>query len=333
MVRFGMTHLFFFSCRRRFSSLSKRMTIHESHRLSFMLRQRSAVLAAAVGNQRSISSHISSSEQKYDEKYLQLQIQRQIDRVLQKISKLTAAASPSSSSASSSSTASSSVDQTKLETLQERHRLLLYYQETLTAAAAASSVPSRPLSPQLLIDFTSFGLQLFPPVRVKQQPSSPSSSPSPSSKPRVEPRKPFKLFASADALSIFVGRSAQENDVISLSSQYCHPDDWWLHVAHHPGSHIIIKYQSDDLQSVHPQSLYDAAVLAIHFSKSSPSSLSPSSSSSSSEVTVTRGKYLSKQRGDPPGRVMLTKIVQTIAIHSSSQKYKRTLQRLLEQNP
>jgi predicted ribosome quality control (RQC) complex YloA/Tae2 family protein len=328
MVRFGMTHLFFFSCRRRFSSLSKRMTIHESHRLSFMLRQRSAVLAAAVGNQRSISSHISSSEQKYDEKYLQLQIQRQIDRVLQKISKLTAAAASPSSSSSSSSTASSSVDQTKLETLQERHRLLLYYQETLTAAAA-SSVPSRPLSPQLLIDFTSFGLQLFPPVRVKQQPSSPSSSSS--SKPRVEPRKPFKLFASADALSLFVGRSAQENDVISLSSQYCHPDDWWLHVAHHPGSHIIIKYQSDDLQSVHPQSLYDAAVLAIHFSKSSPSS--PSSSSSSSEVTVTRGKYLSKQRGDPPGRVMLTKIVQTIAIHSSSQKYKRTLQRLLEQNP
>jgi hypothetical protein len=331
MVRFGMTHLFFFSCRRRFSSLSKRMTIHESHRLSFMLRQRSAVLAAAVGNQRSISSHISSSEQKYDEKYLQLQIQRQIDRVLQKISKLTASSS-SPSSSSSPGVASPSVDQTKLETLQERHRLLLYYQETLTAAAAASSVPSRPLSPQLLIDFTSFGLQLFPPVRVKQQPSSSSPSPS-SSKPRVEPRKPFKLFASADALSIFVGRSAQENDVISLSSQYCHPDDWWLHVAHHPGSHIIIKYQSDDLQSVHPQSLYDAAVLAIHFSKSSPSSLSPSSSSSSSEVTVTRGKYLSKQRGDPPGRVMLTKIVQTIAIHSSSQKYKRTLQRLLEQNP
>jgi hypothetical protein len=290
------------------------MTIHESQRLTQLLTHRST-------NSLSITSVSPSSKQpspskNYDEKYLRIQIQRQIDRVLQKISKLSSSAHIASLSPAD--------EKTKFKTLQERHCKLLQFQDTLNALTPSSS--SVVISPDTLNDFLAFGLQLCPPLRAKQ-PQPPSSTSSPlSSKSKVEPRKPFKLYQTVDQVDLLVGRSAAENDLISLSSQYCHPDDWWLHVAHLPGSHVIIKYQQDDLPLARPQSLYDAAVLAIHFSKSTSTSFP-----SREEVTVTRGRYVSKRRNDPPGMVVLELVDHTLAIHTSSQKYLRALKRLLDQ--
>lgn len=144
-----------------------------------------------------------------------------------------------------------------------------------------------------------------------------------SKKKKVEPRKPYKLYLSEDNIEIYVGRSAAENDIISLSSEYCHDDDWWLHVANYPGSHVIIKKQDDNLQFTSPKTLYDAAILATHFSKGT--------NLSTSDVTLSRGKYISKNRHDPPGRVIVKNIIETIRIPTTSKKYQISLQRLLEQ--
>jgi len=43
--------------------------------------------------------------------------------------------------------------------------------------------------------------------------------------------------------------------------------DWWLHVAGHPGSHVVIRSHDNDLPQALPETLRDAAALAAKHSK------------------------------------------------------------------
>jgi predicted ribosome quality control (RQC) complex YloA/Tae2 family protein len=243
----------------------------------------------------------------YDENYLQIQIQRQVDRVIKKIGKI-------SENEPQTKQIDDESNPSKMAILQERFHLLQSFQDALKNS-------SQPLSQSTLQQIIEFGLLLTPPSKSLPNPLSSSNSRT-NKKQKVDPRKPYKLFTSFDHLQIFVGRSAADNDILSLSSQYCDPQDWWLHVSGLPGSHVVLKSRDDDVQRKYPQSIYEAAVLAVHFSKSS---------SSSHEVTLTRGRHISKNRNDPPGRVMLQKVIEILRVHSSSKKYQTTLQRLLEQ--
>jgi hypothetical protein len=43
--------------------------------------------------------------------------------------------------------------------------------------------------------------------------------------------------------------------------------DWWLHVAGHPGSHVVVRSHDNDLPTTMPETLKDAAALAAKNSK------------------------------------------------------------------
>jgi predicted ribosome quality control (RQC) complex YloA/Tae2 family protein len=129
---------------------------------------------------------------------------------------------------------------------------------------------------------------------------------SPVSTPRKmapPPRKPYKIYSSIDGIDIYVGRSASDNDELSLNPTYRHDDEWWLHVLGYPGGHVVVKCTSDSVPSL---TLLDAAYLAALVSKA-PGNIR--------EITVTRCRYVKKNSWDPDGRVQLTKVVKTIAVN------------------
>jgi len=75
-------------------------------------------------------------------------------------------------------------------------------------------------------------------------------------------------YTSQDGTLIKVGENAKENDRLTLSSA---PQHWWFHVAGYPGSHVVICYEGDEV----PREVKrDAAVLAIHHSKTPESKMS-----------------------------------------------------------
>ncbi len=111
------------------------------------------------------------------------------------------------------------------------------------------------------------------------------------SKKKEIPRQPFRLFISASGRHIYVGRSAADNDTLTL--RISKGDDFWLHASGQAGSHVLIPLEKgEELDS---ETLIDAATLAAHYSKSA--------SSGSAEVIYARARYVKKPRNAPPGQV------------------------------
>lgn len=73
----------------------------------------------------------------------------------------------------------------------------------------------------------------------------------------------MKTYISYDGIQIKVGENARENDDLTLSS---YPGEWWVHVDGGPGAHVVICHEED---TVPKETKRDAALLAIHHSKSS----------------------------------------------------------------
>ena len=73
----------------------------------------------------------------------------------------------------------------------------------------------------------------------------------------------MKTYISRDGIQIKVGENAKENDSLTLSS---YPREWWMHVDGGPGSHVIICHEENTIPK---ETKRDAALLAIHHSKSS----------------------------------------------------------------
>lgn len=93
---------------------------------------------------------------------------------------------------------------------------------------------------------------------------------------------------------IWVGKSAKDND--EMSFHYAHKRDLWLHTRYSTGSHVIIRREG---KSHIPRDVIEyAASLAARYSEEKHASLV--------SVVCTERKYITKRKGDPPGKVVFT---------------------------
>ncbi|CAE7024819.1 rqcH [Symbiodinium natans] len=93
---------------------------------------------------------------------------------------------------------------------------------------------------------------------------------------------------------VLIGKSAADNDRLSL--EHGRDDEVWMHAAHVPGSHVVIRAVS--AQGRPPKDVISkAASLCAFYSKSKVET--------SVEVHVTTCGKVSKIPGAPPGQVML----------------------------
>ena len=122
-------------------------------------------------------------------------------------------------------------------------------------------------------------------------------SPSPPSDPEQgiwQGRSVARRFVSPDGLTVLVGRSAADNDLLTF--ELGSPRDAWLHVAAESGSHVVVR-NPDGLERLPRDTLHFAAALAARHSKAK--------NASRVAVHVATCAEVSKQRGSPPGEVTL----------------------------
>ncbi len=131
----------------------------------------------------------------------------------------------------------------------------------------------------------------------------------PSQKKSVQEHKPYKTFTTNQGINILVGKSAEDNDLLTF--KVARGNDWWLHVAHMPGSHVVVKSASPDSDS-----LLDAAMLAVHYSKLAQSS--------HAEVHATQQKNVRRIKGAPAGKVEI-RGERIINVDIDEQRLKRLL--------
>ena len=128
------------------------------------------------------------------------------------------------------------------------------------------------------------------------------------------PRQPYRVFVGLRGSEIRVGRSAKDNDTLSL--KLSRGNDVWLHTADAPGSHVVLRLEGrtepDD------EELLDAATLAVHFS--------PLKDASRADVHVARCKQVKKPRGAKPGLVTLAG-GKTLAVRMQPERLRRLLER------
>jgi predicted ribosome quality control (RQC) complex YloA/Tae2 family protein len=92
-------------------------------------------------------------------------------------------------------------------------------------------------------------------------------------------------YTASGNVPVRVGQSAKENDHLTNMSD---PRHWWMHASGYPGSHVVICYEGQEL----PRDVKrDAAVLALHHSKT------PESKMSWIELTRVRNVSMMKQHG------------------------------------
>lgn len=108
-----------------------------------------------------------------------------------------------------------------------------------------------------------------------------------------EPRKPYKVFQSADGRRILVGKGGKDNDETTL--RVAGPHDLFLHTRGCPGAHVIVPLERGE--EVPEQTLLDAATLALHYSKMR--------TAASAEITWTHRRNVSKPKGSKPGLVQV----------------------------
>jgi predicted ribosome quality control (RQC) complex YloA/Tae2 family protein len=99
-----------------------------------------------------------------------------------------------------------------------------------------------------------------------------------------------------DGFTVLVGKSDEDNDVLTF--EVAEPQDVWMHVAGHSGSHVVIR-NPERLPAVPEPVLRRAAELAAWFSKGRPAKRV--------EVHVCRAGDVSKPRGFPAGKVLLAR--------------------------
>ena len=127
-------------------------------------------------------------------------------------------------------------------------------------------------------------------------------------------RSPFHEFAIAAGRVARVGRSAADNDALTL--KFSRPDDLWLHVRGGAGSHVVVPLGRGEEPT--PEMLVDAAHLAAFYSKSKDRA--------DVEVTYTRRRYVQKPKGAPAGSVRLLR-EKTIFLRIEPDRLARLLDR------
>jgi len=111
-----------------------------------------------------------------------------------------------------------------------------------------------------------------------------------------QPRQDGPLrFSLPGGWMLLAGRSGTENDF--LTGKIARPDDLWFHVAHVPGSHVILKSPDGKPTEPPPALLEMAAGVAAWLSKLR--------AQERAEVHCTRRRNVRKPRKAPPGTVLL----------------------------
>jgi predicted ribosome quality control (RQC) complex YloA/Tae2 family protein len=105
--------------------------------------------------------------------------------------------------------------------------------------------------------------------------------------------RPYRRLE-AEGFEILVGKGDAEND--RLTFEIAAPADWWLHVAGHSGSHVVVR-NPDDLAELPRPVLQRAAELAAWHSKAR--------GAGKVEVHVCRVADVSKPHGFEAGKVQI----------------------------
>lgn len=125
-----------------------------------------------------------------------------------------------------------------------------------------------------------------------------------------------RVFTSHDGFTIYVGKNAQDND--NLSIRIARGNDWWLHVAHLQGSHVVVRGDGR-LRGEDPlpqETLLDAAHLAAYFSKAR--------NATRPEIHYCQAKNIRKAKGSPAGQVIVNN-GKTLALRVEENRLKRLL--------
>ncbi len=109
-------------------------------------------------------------------------------------------------------------------------------------------------------------------------------------------RSVARRFVSPDGLTVLVGRTAEDNDILTF--RLGAPRDAWLHVAGESGSHVVVR-NPEGLPRLPRETLRFAAALAARYSKAR--------SGGRVSVHVATCADISKPRGLPPGKVELAR--------------------------
>lgn len=107
-------------------------------------------------------------------------------------------------------------------------------------------------------------------------------------------RSVARRFVSPDGMTVLVGRTAEDNDVLTL--RLASPRDFWLHVAGESGSHVVVR-NPENLDRLPRETERFAAALAAGYSKAGKGGRVA--------VHVARCEEVSKPRGLPAGKVLL----------------------------
>ena len=107
-------------------------------------------------------------------------------------------------------------------------------------------------------------------------------------------RSVAKRFTSPEGWTVLVGRTAADNDVLSI--RLASPKDFWFHVAAGSGSHVVVRNPDGEDRLPRETARFAAALAAGH-----------SKVKAGGKVAVhwTRCSEVSKRRGAPAGEVML----------------------------
>lgn len=96
-----------------------------------------------------------------------------------------------------------------------------------------------------------------------------------------------------DGFAILVGKGAEAND--QLTFRVAKPNDWWMHAAGCPGSHVVIQ-NPDHLPTAPRAVLERAAELAAYYSKAREAR-------GKVEIHLCHASDVRKPRGTPAGKV------------------------------
>jgi predicted ribosome quality control (RQC) complex YloA/Tae2 family protein len=107
--------------------------------------------------------------------------------------------------------------------------------------------------------------------------------------------RPYRTV-DVDGFEVLVGKNDEDNDVLTF--EIAEPDDVWMHVSGHSGSHVIVR-NPERLTTLPRAVLERAAELAAWYSKGR--------GAGKVEVHVCRAADVSKPRGFPPGKVLLAR--------------------------
>ena len=114
-------------------------------------------------------------------------------------------------------------------------------------------------------------------------------------KGKEPPRRPYRVFLSANGDRILVGKGGRDNDETTL--KVAGPNDIFLHVRGTPGAHVIVPVRKG--AQVNEETLVDAAHLALHYSKMKKAD--------KADITWTPRRNVKKPKGAKAGLVSVSR--------------------------